>query len=144
MLNLISLWKRVSFIIILLSILWVSISIIYTIKLGTGFYNLLVPLLTNTETCQKYSVTVIFFYVFPGTISIIVPDISYKTTFFQSVIPKSSTVEAQILNIHDLSTNLNYVFKCTIIHVFNFWRSKFSFVSQLNRELVKIIDYKLC
>jgi len=36
--------------------------------------------------------------------------------------------EAQVLNIHDLNTNLNYLSSNVLLLYCIFWRSKFSFV----------------
>ena len=93
--------------------------------------------------------------------------ISYKTTIFQNIIPKSILVrfwwyfyqqkwermefsviilkysfEAQILNIHDLNTNLNYLSSNVLSLYCVFWRSKFSFVFN-SWTHIKFIDYKI-
>ena len=88
--------------------------------------------------------------------------ISYKTTIFQSIIPlfdfdESFTnrrenvlvfcdyfkifLEAQILNIHDLNTNLNYL-SSNVLSLYGIFDVQ-NLVLCLNRELIKIIDYKI-
>ena len=87
--------------------------------------------------------------------------ISYKTTIFQSIIPlfdfdESFTnrrenvrsviilkyfLEAQILNIHDLNTNLNYL-SSNVLSLYGIFDVQ-NLVLCLNRELIKIIDYKM-
>jgi hypothetical protein len=92
-----------------------------------------------TETCKKYSVTVIFYYIFH-----IKPQL-FKTLFqsqflfdFDDIFTNRSEnicslkyfFEAQILNIHDLNTNLNYLSSnvlslyCVFCFVFNSWTHK--------------------
>jgi hypothetical protein len=60
--------------------------------------------LKSTETCQKYSVTVIFYYIF------------------------------------DLNTNLNYL-SSNVLSLYCIFDVQ-NFVLCLNRELIKMIDYK--
>ena len=49
-------------------------------------------------------------------------------------------VGAQILNVHDLNTNLNYL-SSNILSLYCIFNVQ-NFVLCLNRELIKIIDYK--
>ena len=109
--------------------------------------------LTTTETCQKYSVTVIFYYIFH-----IKPQ--FLETLFQSqfcsILMKCLPTEArtyavfviilkyflgaQVLNVHDLNTNLNYL-SSNILSLYCIL-DVLNLVLYLNRELIKIIDYK--
>jgi hypothetical protein len=88
--------------------------------------------------------------------------ISYKTTIFENIIPKSILVRfwwnfyqqkrdvvrsflwlflgAQILNVHDLNTNLNYL-PSNVLSLYCIFNVQ-NLVLCLNRELIKIIDYK--
>jgi hypothetical protein len=91
--------------------------------------------------------------------------ISYKTTNFENIIPKSILVRfwwnfyqqkrertyfsviilkyflgAQILNVHDLNTNLNYL-STNVLALYCIFDVQ-NIVLCLNRELIKIIDYK--
>jgi hypothetical protein len=50
-------------------------------------------------------------------------------------------LEAQILNIHDLSTNLNYL-SSNALSLYCIFDVQ-NLVLCLNRELIKIIDYKI-
>ena len=50
-------------------------------------------------------------------------------------------LEAQILNTHDLITNLNY-FSSNVLSLYCIFDVQ-NFVLCLNRELIKIIDYKI-
>jgi hypothetical protein len=50
-------------------------------------------------------------------------------------------LEAQILNIHDLNTILNYL-SSNVLLLYCIFDVK-NFVLFLNRELIKIIDYKI-
>ena len=50
-------------------------------------------------------------------------------------------LEAQILNIHDLNTNLNYL-SSNVLSLYCIFDVQ-NFVLCLNRELIKIIDYKI-
>ena len=49
--------------------------------------------------------------------------------------------EAQILNIHDLNTNLNYL-SSNVLSLYCIFDVQ-NLVLCLNRELIKIIDYKI-
>jgi hypothetical protein len=49
-------------------------------------------------------------------------------------------LEAQILNIHDLNTNLNYL-SSNVLSLYGIFDVQ-NLVLCLNRELIKIIDYK--
>jgi hypothetical protein len=49
-------------------------------------------------------------------------------------------LEAQILNIHDLNTNLNYL-SSNVLSLYYIFDVQ-NIVLCLNRELIKIIDYK--
>jgi hypothetical protein len=76
--------------------------------------------------------------------------ISYKTTIFENIIPKSILVRfwwniyqqkrVQILNVHDLNTNLNYL-SSNVLSLYCIFDLQ-NLVLCLNRELIKIIDYK--
>ena len=48
-------------------------------------------------------------------------------------------LEAQILNTHDLNTNLNYLSSNVLYCIFDV----INLILCLNRELIKIIDYKI-
>jgi hypothetical protein len=61
--------------------------------------------------------------------------ISYKTKIFQNIIKYS--LEAQILNIHDLNTSLNYL-SSNVLSLYCIFD-----VLCLTRELIKFIDYKI-
>ena len=50
-------------------------------------------------------------------------------------------LEAQILNIHDLNTNLNYL-SSNVLSLYCIFDVQ-NLVLCLNRELIKIIDYKI-
>ena len=50
-------------------------------------------------------------------------------------------LEAQILNIHDLNTNLNYL-SSNVLSLYGIFDVQ-NLVLCLNRELIKIIDYKM-
>ena len=50
-------------------------------------------------------------------------------------------LEAQILNIHDLNTNLNYL-SSNVLSLYGIFDVQ-NLVLCLNRELIKIIDYKI-
>ena len=49
-------------------------------------------------------------------------------------------LEAQILNIHELNTNLNYL-SSNVLSLYGIFDVQ-NIVLRLNRELIKIIDYK--
>jgi hypothetical protein len=93
---------------------------------------------TCTETCQKYPVTVIFYYIFhikPQFFKALFQS-QFLFDFDESLTNRSENVRSflwlfwKILNIHDLNTNLNYLSSNVLssIIVLYFWRSKFSFV----------------
>ena len=71
-----------------------------------------------TETCQKHSVTVIFYYIFHIKPQFLKALFQGQVLFFGSTDFKCSWFK------HKLKL---FVFKCTII-VLYFWRSKFNFV----------------
>ena len=96
---------------------------------------------TCTETCKKYSVTVIFYCIFHKKPQFLkhyskVNSYSILMIFLPTEV-RTYVVFCVFFKIFFWSTNFKYswfkhklilfVFKCTII-VFCFWRSKFSFV----------------
>jgi hypothetical protein len=58
---------------------------------------------------------------------------------FENIIPKYF-LGAQILNVHDLNTNLNYL-SSNVLSLYCIFDVQ-NLVLCLNRELIKIIDYK--
>ena len=85
--------------------------------------------------------------------------ISYKTTIFENIIPVNSCsilmkrertqfsviilkyfLGAQILNVHDLNTNLNYL-SPNVLSLYCIFDVQ-NLVLCLNRELINILDYK--
>ena len=103
-------------------------------------YRLLcIILIVYTETCKKYSVTVMFYYIFhikPHYFKVnsclilmkFLPAKARTYVVFHDYFKKN--FDAQILNIHDLNKLKLFVFKSTII-VLCFWHSKFSYVFNL-------------
>ena len=106
---------------------------------------------TCTVSGQKYSDKMIFYYIFH-----IKPQ--FLKTLFQSqflfdfdeiFLPTEASayvlfcdyfLGAQILNVHDLSTNLNYL-SSNVLSLYCIFDIQ-NLVLCLNRELIKIIDYK--